>query len=430
VSTAFERVSALLERIDKVNPAVNAIVALDRAGALAAASAADDARARGESLGPLHGVPVTVKDAIHVAGLPVTWGAIPGIVAEADATVVTRLRRAGAIVVGKTNVPPMLADFGQTANELFGVTNNPWDLARAPGGSSGGSAAALAAGMTHLEYGSDLVGSIRLPAAACGVYGLRPTADTVPLTGFRPPGAPDTPLAMTYLAALGPLATSAGDLRTALRVTGGPADASARAYSWTLAPPRHTRLSDFRVGVVLDDPACPVLPGVGAALSTVVDALAGAGVPIVEGWPPGVDPREVGESFGEHVSAFFAFTEGTGLGDLAPHEARRMAVRASWERHFRDVDVFLCPANFTTAVPHDPRPFASRTIGDRSYTDQAFWITHASLPGLPSVVAPVGFAAGLPVAVQILGPAHEDDTAITFAELLAELVGGFTPAPV
>jgi len=413
--TARELLEQVLARIDATNAEVNAVVYLDREGAFARAAELDAAEPRG----PLHGVPMTVKDAIHVAGMPVTWGVIPGVTATEDATVVRRLRAAGANIIGTTNVAPMLADFGQTANELFGVTNNPWDLTRAPGGSSGGSAAALAAGMTLLEFGSDLAGSIRLPAAACGVYGLRPTPDTVPLTGFRPPGAPDAPLAMSYLSTLGPLARSAADLRTALRVTGGPDDTSARAYTWTLAPPRHERLSDFRVGVVLDDPACPVLPAVADRLSTVVDAVAAAGAKVVEGWPSDVDPAAVAESFGGQLDAFFTLMEGGSPANFGAHETHRLAVRAAWDRYFADVDVFLCPVNFTTAAPHDDRPFDERRVGDRPYLDQSYWITHSALAGLPSVAAPVGLADGLPVAVQIVGPRHEDDTAITFAELLA-----------
>jgi amidase len=187
-----ELTEAVLARIEAVNPSLNAVVALRAEEALAEAAAADEAAARGRGLGPLHGLPVTVKDAFDVAGLPTTWGnpAFAGHAAAADATVVRRLRRAGAVVVGKTNVAFMLGDFGQTANELHGVTVNPVDPARTPGGSSGGSAAAVAAGLSFLEHGSDLVGSIRIPAAFCGVYGLKPTAGIVPLTGFQPPGPP------------------------------------------------------------------------------------------------------------------------------------------------------------------------------------------------------------------------------------------------
>jgi amidase len=213
-----ELTAALLARIEEVNPALTAVVALRPEQALAEAAAADQAAARGGDLGPLHGVPITIKDAFDVAGLPTTWGnpAFAGHVAGSDAAVVRRLRRAGAVVAGKTNAAFMLGDFGQTANELHGVTANPWDTARTPGGSSGGSAAAVAAGLSFLDYGSDLVGSIRLPASYCGVYGLKPSVATVPPTGFQPPGPPAAPSDMTYLSALGPLARSAGDLRTAL----------------------------------------------------------------------------------------------------------------------------------------------------------------------------------------------------------------------
>jgi amidase len=185
-----ELTEMLLTRIEAVNPALNAVAELRREAALQEAVAADEATARGDDVGPLHGVPMTIKDTFNVAELHTTWGnpAFKDFVADSDATVVRRLRQAGAIIVGKTNVAFMLGDFGQTANELYGVTNNPWDTTRTPGGSSGGAAAALSAGMTFLEYGSDLVGSIRIPASLCGVYGLKPSAGIVPLTGFQPPG--------------------------------------------------------------------------------------------------------------------------------------------------------------------------------------------------------------------------------------------------
>jgi amidase len=435
-----ELTEALLARIDRVNPALRAVVELRPEAALAEAAAADAATAGGDAAGPLHGVPVTLKDAFDVAGLPTTWGnpAFKDHRAGSDATVARRLRRAGAVIVGKTNVAFMLGDFGQTANELHGVTANPWDLARTPGGSSGGSAAAVAAGLSFLEYGSDLVGSIRIPAAFCGVYGLKPSVGTVPLTGFQPPGPPTGPSETTYMSAVGPLARSAGDLRAALAVTGGPEDPAAKAYAWAMAPPRRTRLGDFRVGVVLDHDRAPVSGEVAGPLSDAVDALAKAGATVVEGWPDGVDPVAAAESFGFHVGLFFAFQEpGDDLPPLAQvidHEHRRMAVRAAWGRHFHRVDVFLCPATFTPPFPHDPRPFERRTIatpaGDRPYADLAFWVAHASLPGLPAVAAPIGpTPAGLPVSAQVLGPLHEDDTAITFAERLADLVGGYRPPP-
>jgi amidase len=405
------------------------------------ATTADEAIVRGGDVGPLHGVPMTIKDSINVAELHTTWGnpAFKDFVADWDATVARRLRRAGAIIVGKTNVAFMLGDFGQTANELYGVTNNPWDTSRTPGGSSGGTAAALSAGMTFLEYGSDLVGSIRIPASFCGVYGLKPSLRIVPLTGFQPPGPPAGPSDMIYMSAVGPLGRSAHDLRTALSVTGGPEGQAAKAYTWTLSPSRHTRLEDFRVGVVLDHELSPVSNEVAGPISNAVDTLARAGVTVIEGWPDGVDPVQNYESFGFHVRLFFAFQQPdedfATLSEVIDQENRRMAARAAWSRYFSEIDVFLCPVNFTPAFPHDSRPFDERTIttpeGERPYNDQAFWVSHASLAGLPAVAAPIGRTRnGLPVGAQILGPLYEDNTAITFAELFTDVIGGYEPPPL
>jgi amidase len=435
-----ELTEALLARIDAVNPAVNAVVELRRDAALREADAADRAITEGVPA-PLHGVPMTIKESFNVAGLHTTWGnpAFKDYVAERDATVVQRLKQAGAIIVGTTNVHVMLGDFGQTANELYGVTNNPWDMARTPGGSTGGGAAALSAGMTFLEYGSDLVGSIRIPASFCGVYGLRPSVGIVPLTGFQPPGPQPDPSEMTYLSAVGPLGRSAPDLRTALRVTAGPEAPAANAYLWTLSPPRHTRLERFRVGVVLDHEQAPVSSEVTTLLSNAVDALTRIGATVVAGWPNGIDPVPQYESFGFHVQLFFAFQEPgepfARLPEFVDHETRRMSARAAWSRYFEEIDLFLCPTNFTPAFPHDSRPFEERTIltpeGERPYANQAFWVSHAALAGLPAVAAPIGFTpGGLPVSVQIIGPLYEDDTAVTFAELLADVVGGYEPPPI
>jgi amidase len=437
-----ELTEMLHARIEAVNPALNAVAELRREAALREAAAADEVTARGDATGPLHGVPMTIKDSFNVAGLHTTWGnpAFKDFVADSDATVARRLKRAGAIIVGKTNVAFMLGDFGQTANELYSVTNNPWDTTRTPGGSTGGSAAALSAGMTFLEYGSDLVGSIRIPASFCGVYGLKPSAGIVPLSGFQPPGLPPPPSDMMYMSAVGPLGRSPHDLRTALSVTAGPENHAAKAYTWALSPPRHTRLEDFRVGVVLDHEQAPVSSEVTALLASAVDELARAGATVVEGWPNGVDPMRAYESFGFHVRLFFAFQQPgedfATLSEVIDHEGRRGAARAAWNRYFDDIaDVFLCPVNFTPAFPHDARPFEERTIstpeGEQPYNDQAFWVSHASLPGLPAVAAPIGRTPrGLPVGAQVVGPLYEDDTAITFAELFADVYGGYDPPPL
>ena len=435
--SARELTELVLGRVDAVNPALNAVVEIHREAGLLAAAEADRVLAGGERVEPLHGVPMTVKESFQVAGMRSTWGepAFAGYVADRDAVVVSRLRSAGAVLFGTTNVARMLADVGQCANPLYGRTVNPWDSTRTPGGSTGGGAAAVAAGLTFLEYGSDLTGSIRVPASFCGIYGLKPTAGTVPLDGFQPPGPPAGPNDMAYLSAVGPLARSAADLRTALRATAGPADPDAKAYTWHLAPARHGRLADFRVGVVLDHPAAAVTAEVGATLSNVVDALSAAGAAIVEGWPRGVDPVGQGESFGFQVSQFFAFhgddTDFATLPQVVEQHQRRMAVRTAWDRYFAEVDVFVCPTVFTAAFPHPQHNTIRTPEGERPYHDLGFWIAHASLAGLPAVNAPVGHTpGGLPVGAQIVGPRHEDDTAISFAELAAEVVGGFTPPEV
>ena len=196
-------------------------------------------------------------------------------------------------------------------------------------------------------------------------------------------------------------------------------------------------MDEFRVGVVLDDPRAPVTAAVGARLADAADAVARAGSTVVEGWPPGVDPGRSAESFGVHVQLFLASQQAEGsdlsLPTVIEHEQRRLAMRAAWADYFEEIDVFLCPSNFTPAFRHDNRPFDERTIatpeGRRAYTDQPFWIAHASLAGLPAVVAPAGRTPdGLPVGIQIIGPRYEDDTAITFAELLERAHGGFEPA--
>lgn len=424
--TSREVTERMLARI-AADTEVNAVVETRPEFALQAAAEADAAVAAGRELGPLHGVPMTIKECFNVAGLRTTWGdpRFREYVADWDATVVERLGRAGAIIVGKSNVHTMLGDFGQTTNGIYGRTNNPADLTRTPGGSSGGGAAALAAGLTYLEYGSDLVGSIRLPAAYCGVYGMKPTTGLVPLHGFQLPGPPEPPTEFPTLSTIGPLARSAADLRTALTVTGGPAT----PYSWQLQPPRHDRLADIRVGVVLDHADAPVSSEVGTALSDTVDRLARNGVKIVEGWPAGVDASEQAEAFGFQVGLFFAL-QGEGadfasLAEVVAQERRRIAGRQAWQRYFEDVDVFVCPTSFTTAFPHDDRPFEDRTImtsyGEQRYDAQVFWIAHASLTGLPALSMPIGVTpTGLPVGMQVIGPWHEDDTAVTFAELLAD----------
>jgi amidase len=412
----------------------------------------------------LHGVPCTVKDTFEVAGVRSTAGALPlkDHVATRDAVVVARLRRAGAVLLGKTNVPPYASDW-QSANPIFGRTSNPWDLTRTPGGSTGGGAAALAAGLTYLEPGSDLAGSIRIPAHFCGIYGHKPTIDVVPMGGHIPPGPAIRATPPSVLPVAGPLARSAADLRLGLEVMGGPDDAHARAFRWSLPPARGARLSDYRIGYVLDHPRCPVTPDVGDRLAATVEALRRAGAHLVEGWPPGLN---VDEQVDAYLTLLFARFTGPvpperleSLRQLAASpdpssyrwryaaavtgpaptylqaENRGRAGRAIWQAYFREHDAFLLPTAFVPAFPHDQSPDPLDRVlatpkGPRPYLDLTFWVSFALLAGLPATTAPVGLApGGLPVGAQIIGPYLEDATPIDLAGRLADVIGGFRPPP-
>jgi amidase len=458
-----ELLDFLLARIERLNPAVNAVIALDAEGARARAREADAARARGERWGPLHGLPLTVKDALEVAGMPTTSGA-PELAQHhppRTAPSVARLVEAGAIVFGKTNLPLYAGDF-QTTNALFGTTRNPWNPQRSCGGSSGGAAVAVATGMTPLEVGSDIGGSIRNPAHCCGVYGHKPSYGLVPPRGHVP--GPPGQLRRTDINVVGPLARDPQDLALALDLMAGPDDEDAVAWHAALPPSRADVIEAFRVGVWLDDPACPVDREVGDVLQAAVDALARRGVFVRDDARPAIDPAESHETYLQLLYAELApgFPKpmleamDAALPGLAPddrslvatavrggaqrhrdwiaRDERRHQMRARWAELFRDVDVLLCPVLPTVAIPHDEREFTQRTITvngqETPYMQLAFW---AGLTGgvyLPSTVAPVGLSrSGLPVGVQIVGPYLEDRTTLRFAALLADVVEGFTPPP-
>jgi amidase len=460
--SSVELTGHMLQRIEALNPRLNALVTLVAGAAMDRARQADEALARGEWWGPFHGVPCTIKDTFETAGVRTTAGALPDYVPDQDAPVVARLQAAGAVILGKTNVPPLAADW-QSFNDIFGVTNNPWDVARTPGGSSGGEAAAIAAGLSFLGLGSDIGGSIRIPAHFCGVYGHKPTLGVVPLRGHipPPPGQPPQPLAMGVgnLPVAGPLARSASDLRTALEVIGGADSRDAIGYRWSPPQPRRSRLRDYHIGYVVDDSLCPVSAPVKKLLTGVVDALRKAGASLEEGWPAGLNPAEQLATYRYMIFAVMAAfmrpedveqaREAAKAGDpvgqamdraiTAPHSVfleantRRCASLALWQDYFRTHDAFLLPTAFTPAFAHDPRmPMEARTIatpkGARSYMDLLFWMTPATLNGLPATVAPVGLTSeGLPVGLQIVGPYLEDATPIDIAGRLADLIGGYRP---
>ena len=459
--SASELVNMTFQRIDRHNPKVNAIVRQDREQALARAKHADQALARGNASGALGGVPVTIKESFAYRGSPSTWGlpSLKDAISPRTAVAVERLESAGAIVVGKTNVPVMLGDW-QSYNPVYGTTNNPWDLTRTPGGSTGGGAAALAAGLGCLTIGSDLSGSIRIPAHFCGVYGHKPSLELVSLAGFQPgpwDGSPGYPM---DLPVVGPLARSARDLALALDVLGGATGDEAKARAWRMPAPRHTRLRDFRIGYVQDDAFGPVASDIGTLYEKTLSDLSKAGARMERGWPPGVDPGAQMKTFSYLLFALLTADmsddarersrkrlennpdDVVAAAAVAPHARwlhetqRRLAFRALWQKYFESHDVFLAPTAFTAAFPHDhSEPIDNRVVatpeGKRPYArDMASWIFFATLAGLPATVAPVGRTrAGLPAGIQIIAPMWEDGTSIEFAALLSDMAGGFTAPP-
>lgn len=458
--SSVELTERMFARIDRYNPQLNVFAYQLREDALAQAKKADAALAQGKARGVFHGVPITVKESFAVAGHPCTWGLPPlrDSKAPQNSEVVNRLLSdAGAVLLGATNVPVMLADW-QSYNPIYGQTNNPWDVKRTPGGSSGGSAAGLAAGLGYLSVGSDIGGSIRVPAHFCGLFGHKPTLDLVSLQGHLPGGNPAPPDFSTLLAVAGPLARSAGDLLAALKVLGGPTDWEAKAWKWQMPEPRAHSLKDFRVGYVIDDPIAPPTPEVKTLLENVIDRLGRAGAKMKPGWPKGLKAAELLANYKFMLEAFLYSTAPpeeqerqkkafpdlmagknsgalSSFADWLQQDFRRLAYRAQWQAYFNQVDVFLSPVAFTAAFPHDHiESQDQRTIatsaGPRHYSDMLNWIAPATLTGCPATVAPVGRTPqGLPVGIQIMGPFWEDATPITFADLLAKEIGGFVPPP-
>ena len=455
--SSVELTQHTLRRIDAFQPTLNAYVYQLRDEALAAARRADDAIVRHAATGALHGVPINVKESFGVEGQPCTWGMPPlkGCRAPAHSVAVRRLLDAGAILLGATNVPLELMDV-QAFNDIYGTTSNPWDLARTPGGSSGGTAASLAAGMAFFGIGSDIGGSIRAPAAFCGIYGHKPTLDLVNLAGHAPGGAYAPPGFSTLLAVAGPMARSADDLEAGLRLLAGPEPPDSKAFRWTLPASRHQALRDFRIGYVLEDPAVPVSADTKSMLESAIRACERAGATLREGWPDGVRFQELLDTYFFLLGAFIfsltppeqreqaraqlgtrpeRFVRGalSAFADWQLENMRRLTYRAIWERFFESADVFLLPTTFTVAFPHDRTPPDQRMIPTPEGGAQNFWnlltyIAPASLTGCPATTAPVGLArSGLPVGLQIVGPYLEDATPIGFARLLAQEIGGFQP---
>jgi amidase len=458
-----ELVEASLGQIEQHNPAINAVVTLDVEGARAAAVRADNARMRGETIGKLHGLPITVKDLFQTSGLRTTSGSpmLSDYVPDLDAVAVQRLRDAGAIVIGKTNVPEFGGD-AQSYNDLFGVTNNPWDTKRTPGGSSGGSAAAIAAGFSALELGSDLGGSLRIPAHFCGVYTLKPTYGVIPVTGHIPPHPGS--LMHFDIAVAGPLARSADDLELALNILAGPEGPDARAWQLNLPAPGFEGVSDLRIAVCMDDAYCPVDREIAAVYGELLHSLQHAGIRCLECELP--VPLAEGHEIAQRliqseISAFIPEDHYLELNTRAQTAAAddpsapvrwarnvtqsardrqialetRLKQKEAWATFFEEYDVLVCPVTPTPAFPHDHTPDVdSRAVivndGEIPYGDQWAWLQAIGVVHLPVVVAPVGRTQNmLPVGIQIVAPLYGDRTAIAVATLLADIVGGYEPPP-
>ncbi|MCD0442144.1 amidase [Glycomyces sp. A-F 0318] len=420
-ATAAEVLDAHLDQVAKRNPELNAVVSLDADRAREAARAADLAVERGEPLGPLHGVPLTLKDCHDAAGLRTTVGTpvLDRTPAE-DGTVAARLREAGAVVIGHTNVPPFLSAY-TSENEIFGLTSNPWDTARTPGGSSGGAAAALAAGMTPVEVGSDLAGSIRLPSHYCGVYGLKTTEHRVAMTGyFGPRGEPNP---VRVLSAIGPMARDLDDLELVLRLISGPDGADFDVPPVPLPERRPLRLDGLRLATALELPGAEVEESLRAQVSRVAAACADAGA-AVESRLPGLDWDEQSallELMTAVTSAFVPGMEQRTLAWYLERLHRRDALAADWDRFFTDWDALLLPPATTTAFAHGADAGTAGAV-----------MLFANFAGLPALTVPAGFDAdGLPIGLQIVGPRWSEIRLIAIAAALEEagILPGFTRPP-
>ena len=426
-----------INSVERNNERVNAVVAMDVKAARARALEADKALAEGKDWGPLHGLPMTVKDVFEVAGMPATSGdpMLKNYIPRQNAIAVQRLIDAGAIIFGKTNVPYRAMDF-QSYNGVYGTTNNPWDVSRTPGGSSGGSAAALAAGFTALELGSDLGGSIRVPANFAGVFGHKPTFGLVPRYGHIPPMpgrvTPKTMQAVP-LFVVGPLARSAGDLELALETLISPDPADQSASKPDLLPPRRQQFKDYRVAVWFKefDPKAEIDANVLAVLQKAVKKLRSAGLEVDEEARPDI-------KLWENLRIWKDIHDDMMAGKLPLWDGyveQQNKQQALWAKFFKRYDVLLAPVSPTAAFPHNPSmPMSSRrlTVNGRSksYWNNLTWTVMAIVSGLPATVAPVGQTeSGLPVGVQIIGDRFEDRTTIDFARGLSEVVGGFVAPP-
>lgn len=462
--SALELLERFVARIERLDGPIGAVVVRDFDRARDRARQADEARARGESWGPLHGLPMTVKESFDLPGLPTTWGfeAFRENRATAPAEAVRRLQSAGAVIFGKTNVPVALADW-QSFNPVYGTTSNPWDLTRTPGGSSGGSAAALAAGFTALELGSDIGASIRNPAHYCGVWGHKPTRGVVPLAGHALPGdeCPDS----LDIAVAGPLARSAHDLTLAMDVLASP------LRQWTPMGGLPARWRDdgrsavqLRVAVIADDPCAETDAPVRQAIEDLATQLQSAGIQVGREERP-VDSDEAWEVYvhllrsatgarmgdAEYAAArerAAATTPGSrDYGDWnwrastmshrewVAYDARRDRLHRQWAAFFERWDLLICPIATTDAFEHAQQGWRWErmvSVNGRPQpgTQSLFWAGYPGLCGLPATAVPIGQSPrGLPIGAQIVGPLFADPVCLRLARWIETNVRGFVAPP-
>jgi amidase len=464
--SAVELAQHAIERIERHDDSINAICVRDFDRGLEAARAADAALARGESR-PLLGIPLTLKESFNVAGLPTTWGnpAQKNFVPSEDALAVTRVKAAGGVILGKTNVPFNLGDW-QSYNDVYGTTNNPFDLGRTPGGSSGGSSAALAAGYGALSLGSDIGGSLRVPAFHCGIYAHKPTFGLVAPRGHTPPPLPPLPFDRD-LSVIGPMARGAADLSLLLDVVAGPDPLEAgKAYKLQLPAARHDALKEFRILLIETDPVMPTNAAVRAGIERLAADLGKAGVKLERSSPLLPDFAASTRLYMRILMSFLAASfppedyarAQAGAAALSPGDTSlaaerlrgitlghrdwlfadggRTRLRAQWRELFKTFDAVICPVMPTPAYRHDHSvDQETRRISidgkDYVYPDQLAWPGIATLPGLPATAIPLGLSGeGLPIGVQIVGPWLEDRTPLKLAELIEREFGGFVPPPM
>jgi len=459
--SARELLELYLARIARHNPALNAVCTLDEARARRRAQEADNALERGELWGPLHGVPMTIKDALETAGVRTTGGHPPlkDYVPERDAPAVARLRAAGAILLGKTNVPPLSADY-RADNPIFGRTNNPWNLERTPGGSTGGGAAAVAAGLSAFDVGSDLAGSVRTPAHFCGLFGLKPTERRIPNTGHIPE-VPGLPRAVRHMNTLGPLARSVEDLALIARTICGPDDAEwdVPPVPWTEAPDRP--LAAHRFAWSANFGGIPVTRDTSEAIRQLAGGLANSGCAVEERNPEGFSFDAAWETWGEIAIAERAATGGdrarervaalnatlgdawavargsakgarASIGDYMAALTRRDALISALERFFERYDAFICPVTVSPAIGHVP--FGTPIDVDEHkvpyFIAGTAYTCVFNLTGHPSVVLPLTRSRdGLPIGVQVVGKRWGEPALLALAQKVALITGPFTPPP-